>query len=121
MIQLPVLIAVCIFLYCLDFLSAIDFSEKNYQAFRKHEGNKSLVWYVEQAKLTESNKPLIQSHIYFLITLIASTLLMGIIGYYIFDLQFFTGVNMFLIANIIAHIIGTITNTIAIRKFKVLN
>ena len=118
MIQLPVLTAVCIFLYCIDFLTAIDFSVKNYQAFRKHEGNKSLVWYVEQARLTKSNKPLIESHIYNLITFVVSTLAMGTVGYYIFDLQFSTGVGMFLIVQMIAHIIGIITNTIAIRKFK---
>ena len=118
MIQLPVLIAVCIFFYCIDFLSAIEFSEKNYQAFRKHEGNKSLVWYVEQAKLTKSNKPFIVSHIYSLINFVAATLTIGAVGYYIFDLQFSTGVGMFVIVQTIAHIIGVITNTIALRKFK---
>jgi hypothetical protein len=116
--NLTILICLCLTFYFWDYKSAINFSERNYSAFRKYEGNKALVWRVEQYKATGDKRFLIEGHISFLIISVFAALSLGGIGYVLFNLNFIIGVKMFLILQIIANIIGIITNEIAIKKFK---
>ena len=116
--KLIIFIGFCLLFYIIDYLTAIKFSKKNFKVFRQREVNKGLVWTVEQYRLTK-NKGFLSGYIInTLITLISATIGMGVVGYYLFDLNFYTGVKLFLSVQVIANIIGTLMNTISFYRVK---